>query len=272
MNSTSSHSPEVLDERRAWELLLALAHRPDAELPGAFSGRKTPGARELLDLYLPLCAGANRRHLVIAHLGQSLDGRIATHNGASRYVSGPDNIRHLHRLRALSHAVVVGASTVELDDPQLTTRLVRGDSPIRVVIDPSLRLSERHRIFQDGAARTLVVCARGRGHARRLGRAEVLELESRDGTLAASDVVAALAGMGLERLFIEGGGITVSRFLHGKALHRLHVTVCPVFIGSGKSGISLPKIDRLDQALRPSTRRFFLGDDVLFDCQLDHDR
>ena len=74
---------------------------------------------------------------------------------------------------------------------------------------------------------------------------------------------------GLGRIFVEGGGVTVSRFLEARALARLHVTICPIFIGRGRPGISLPAIDDLGDALRPRARRFDLGDDVLFDCKLD---
>jgi len=76
---------------------------------------------------------------------------------------------------------------------------------------------------------------------------------------------------GLRRVFVEGGGVTVSRFLERRALGRLHLTICPIFIGRGRPGISLPAIDNLGEALRPRTRRFDLGEDVLFDCQLEPD-
>ena len=77
------------------------------------------------------------------YVASSLDGFIATPGGDSRFVTGPDNILHLHRMRALSDAVVVGAQTVAADDPRLTTRMVPGDSPVRVVLDPRRRLSAR---------------------------------------------------------------------------------------------------------------------------------
>ena len=77
-----------------------------------------------------------------------------------------------------------------------------------------------------------------------------------------------LAARGAHRILVEGGGITVSRFLAAGALDWLHVVVAPMLIGSGRPGLSLPAIDHLDQALRPAHRRESLGEDVLYELQL----
>ena len=111
----------------------------------------------MLQLYLPFCAGAG--DIAVAHLGQSLDGKIATVNGASHYVTGSQDILHNHRMRALFDAVVVGSGTVQHDDPQLTVRQCDGSNPVRVVIDTDRRLTEAYRLFQDDAARTILICA-----------------------------------------------------------------------------------------------------------------
>jgi hypothetical protein len=89
----------------------------------------------LLDLYLPICSATAVNPITVGHLGQSLDGFIATHAGESQFVTGRENILHLHRMRALCDAVVVGAGTVAADNPQLTTRSCR--SVRRVIFDPS---------------------------------------------------------------------------------------------------------------------------------------
>jgi diaminohydroxyphosphoribosylaminopyrimidine deaminase/5-amino-6-(5-phosphoribosylamino)uracil reductase len=292
----------VLDEARAWGLIRVLARRartgtpvqvrtgfaidasgrveevpadgaqlvvePGAEPCFQSASRLSPAVLQLLDLYLPLCIGAGAQDLVIGHVGQSLDGQIATAGGASRYVTGPENIVHMHRLRSLVDAVLVGAGTVECDDPQLTTRLVPGEHPTRVVVDPSLRLPHSRKLYRDGVAPTLVIC--GQGHAAHSGppRVPVIEVASNNSLLAVPDVLAALAARGLRRVFVEGGGVTLSHFIQARRLDRLHVTICPMIIGRGRPGISLPGVDSLDDALRPATRRFTLGSDVLFDCNL----
>jgi len=232
--------------------------------------RLTASVRQLLDLYLPLCIGESSERLVLGHVGQSLDGQIATSAGASRYVSGPENIVHMHRLRSLMTAVVVGAGTVELDDPELTTRLVPGDHPTRVVIDPTLRLAHARRLYRDGLAPTLIACERSSIRREGPPRIPLVELASENGRLSLAELLSALSARGLRRIFVEGGGVTISHFIQARCLDRLHVTVCPILIGRGRPGLSLPGVERLDQALRPSTRRFTLGEDVLFDCRLSN--
>jgi len=227
----------------------------------------------LLDLYLPICSATADHPITVGHLGQSLDGFIATHAGESRYVTGQENIVHLHRLRALCHAVVVGARTVAADNPRLTTRLVEGPNPLRVIIDPSRRLDESYRVFTDQDAETLYVCARSllKAGERRIGCATIVGIDDHaDGPESTN--VAALVGMlrarGCSRIFVEGGGVTVSMFLEANLLDRLHMTVAPLIIGDGRPAIRLPARALLDDCHRPSYRVFRMGGDVLFDCDL----
>ncbi len=242
------------------------------EPDGRWRASEDPNAdvAQMFDLYLPLCASPPDSTIVIGHLGQSLDGRIATHSGESQFVNGQANILHLHRLRALCDAVLVGAGTVRHDDPQLTVRHCSGATSLRVVIDTNRSLDGHYRLFTDGAAPTLVFCAEDRmTGGERLGRAEIVGLPRRGDWLDSSALLAALAAREVRVLFVEGGGVTVSRFLAAGALTHLQVTVAPMIIGSGRPGIDLPRIDSLADALRPPTRRFLLGEDVMFECRLD---
>ncbi len=228
-------------------------------------------ARALLDLYLPLCAGEAAATLVLAHLGQSLDGRVATISGASRFVTGPEDLRHMHRLRALFDAVVVGARTARVDDPELTTRLVPGAQPVRVVITPRACLDPKLRLLNDGRAPTLLVHAADAAprSSPLLPHVALAGVRSERGVLPPHAVLRALHARGLRRIFIEGGGVTVSRFLEAGALGRLQLTIAPKIIGSGAPALSLPPIEHMADALALRPRRFTLGADTLFDCALN---
>jgi len=235
------------------------------ELTGVTEGE----ARALLDLYQPLLPCDPTATLTLAHLGQSLDGFIATTRGESCYITGPANIRHLHCLRALADAVLVGTETVAADDPRLTTRLVPGDNPVRVILDPRRRLPLERRVFQDGAAPTLLVCAAAPGAPRNWGQAEVVTVAATaEGRLRLDALVAELHRRGLRHLFVEGGGLTVSRFLAAGLVDRLHLAVAPLVIGEGRRGLSLPASPALGECLRPGCRVFRMGADILFDCEV----
>jgi diaminohydroxyphosphoribosylaminopyrimidine deaminase / 5-amino-6-(5-phosphoribosylamino)uracil reductase len=230
------------------------------------------GERDFLELYLPLCQPLTGGVRIVGHLGQSLDGCIATRTGDSRFVTGQDNLRHLHRMRALCDAVIVGAGTVAHDDPRLTTRLVPGTHPVRVVLDPERRLGRHYRVFADDEAPTLLCCnAEHKGPAT-VGQAEVMGLPARAGALNLRALATALAERGLRRLFVEGGGVTVSGFLRVGLLERLHIAVAPLIIGRGRTGVTLPPCDALRQALRPPCRVYRMGQDMLYDLDLSTGR
>ena len=224
--------------------------------PAEFSGQE--------ELYAPCVKDA----WVLAHLGQSLDGRIATRSGASHYINGPDNLTHLHRLRALADAVVVGAATVALDDPRLTVRRVEGANPVRVVLDPGRRLPVERHVFTEADAPTLLFSREASGGH---GLAEVVAAPAEGSGLCLDSVLAELNRRRLHRVLIEGGGATVSGFLRARALDRLQICVAPLIIGSGRPGITLPEIETLKEALRPRSRVFSMGNDVLFDLDLRGD-
>ena len=229
--------------------------------------RRSPADAGLSPLYGPLLAGRPGARLVLGRIAQSLDGRIATTSGASRWISGPDDIAHTHRLRALFDAVVVGARTVRADDPRLTTRVVEGPSPVRVVIDSQRRLDARFQVFQDGPE-TLLLCARDAAGPDRLGHAHVVRLPHIGDTLCPDAILATLGARGLHRVFVEGGGVTVSRFLAAGALDRLHVTIAPLLLGDGVPAFRLPPAASLDEAPRFDWTVHRLGADLLLDIPL----
>jgi riboflavin-specific deaminase-like protein len=251
-------------EDPAWADVLAVRARADGEA----TGRVPQPAAPLAELFGELAATPAGGRFVVAHLGQSLDGRIATESGHSHYIGCPESLLHLHRLRALVDAVVVGVGTVIADAPRLTTRLCAGSDPVRVVLDPRARLPAAASVVADRAAPTVVV------HADDVRPALPAHVETaalaadRTGALPPRDVLAALAERGLTRVLIEGGGRTVSSFVAAGILDRLQFAVAPLLIGSGRPALTLPVVETLDAALRPPCRRYDLGPDTLFDFDL----
>jgi riboflavin biosynthesis pyrimidine reductase len=132
------------------------------------------------------------------------------------------------------------------------------------------RLSGSYRVFHDDAAPTLYVCGRARLAAGevRLGSADVMGVHEGPGGLDLAELIARLRDRGCARIFVEGGGVTVSAFLAAKLLGRLHVAVAPFLIGAGRPAIRLPAPDLLRECARPKHRVFRMGTDVLFDCDL----
>lgn len=208
-----------------------------------------------------------KENWVIAQIGQSLDGRVATESGHSHYVNGEPALRHLHELRALCDAVVVGVGTVIADDPQLTVRRVPGRNPVRVVIDPKGRAPMQARCFAEDGVRRFVLRLTDAPIAR--GVEAIHASLDAEGRMAPAAILAALADLGLKRILVEGGPATVSAFLAAGALDRLHLLVAPVLIGSGLPGLNLPPVATMHQALRPAVRPHILGGgEFLFDCDM----
>lgn len=207
--------------------------------------------------------------LVLGQLGQSLDGRIATISGESRWINGDRALDHLHGLRAEVEAVVVGVGTALADDPQLTVRRCAGRDPARVVIDPRGRAPAGLRMFHADRDGTRRLSLRAPGAPPPPPGVEAIEVPATDGRFDPRALVAALGRAGLSRLLIEGGARTISNFLDADALDRLHLMVAPLLIGSGRSGIDLRPEGRLALARRPRTRvTLFEDGDALFDCDL----
>lgn len=232
----------------------------------SLSHRSVRTVAEHGDILAPLIEASPSRPYVIAQLGQSLDGRIATPTGASRWINRDCALDHLHRIRANVDAVVVGIGTVIADDPLLTVRRVSGPHPARVVIDPNGRLSHAARCLADNGSKCFVV----QSHDGPVPPGADAIVVARTGQLMApAEIVAALFARGLRRILIEGGATTVSSFIDAGVVDRLHVLVAPIILGSGTTGLSLTPIRGLDEAFRPVTRVHVLDDgDVVFDCDL----
>ena len=175
-----------------------------------------------------------RRPYVTLKAAATLDGRIATRTGDSRWVTGEEARHWVHRLRDRVDAVLVGAGTARADDPRLTARLPggRGRDPVRVVLDTELSLPARLKLFHArSAAPTLVAHATSR--TRRLGPGvELLRCRRGEGGVDLVDLLGKLAARGVTHVLVEGGAQVHARFLAAGLVDRVAVFVAPKLAGS----------------------------------------
>ena len=229
-------------------------------------GRLPETATRLLQTYLPYCllpaeAATHSRALSIAHFAQTLDGKIATVTGRSKWIGNTENLVHAHRMRALCDAVLIGGGTLVSDAPKLTVRHVSGEHPSRVVLGrPDADFSS---LQQSANAPILAI-----GHRDRTPGCSVTYLKmdkGEQGHIPSLKLLCELYKRGLHTVYIEGGPITTSRFLQDQAVDVLQLHLSPLLFGSGKSAIELPRIDEVGEAL--SFSAFFfqpIGDTVMF--------
>lgn len=239
-------------------------------LKNFFSSGPLP-ASSLQALFEPLRSGQTDAMMVLGQLGQTMDGRIATVTGQSKYINGRNGLTHLHQLRALLDAVVVGVGTALADDPLLNVRLVSGKHPARVVIDPKGKLSPHARVWTSDGTRRLWIVSEQIDVSAPEG-VEIISLPTDEERISPKEILSSLYARGLSRVLIEGGAETVSRFLQAGCLDRLHLIVAPILMGSGRASLNLPAIEHMDQASRLDVRTHLLGNEVLFDCDFSGQR
>jgi GTP cyclohydrolase II len=213
------------------------------------------------------------RPYVVLKYAQTLDGRIATGSGDAKWISGPSERRISHALRAACDAVAVGAGTVLADDPLLTVRMVPGASPIRVVLDSTLRLPTGANVF--GADAGTIVLTTGRSAADR--RAELTELgvtvavvgDGPDGVDLA-DGLARLRRLGVRSLLVEGGARVITSMLRGRLADRVVVAVAPLLLGKGTEAVGDLGASAVSDGLRLANRTVHqAGDDLLIAGDLE---
>src|SRR5215470_11964521 len=176
-----------------------------------------------------------RRPLVALKLAATLDGRIATARGASRWITGESARRVAHRLRNEYDAIMVGAGTIAADDPALTCRLVRGRDPLRVIVDGRLRVPLAAQVLTNAAATGTLLATTMRHHRklttlRRRG-VSLVTLPGRAGVLSLRRLLTHLAGRGISSVLIEGGAALAAAALRERVVDRLFIFIAPKLIG-----------------------------------------
>ncbi|MCB9662680.1 MAG: bifunctional diaminohydroxyphosphoribosylaminopyrimidine deaminase/5-amino-6-(5-phosphoribosylamino)uracil reductase RibD [Alphaproteobacteria bacterium] len=196
----------------------------------------------------------------------SLDGRLATEAGDSRWITGEAARRHGHVLRHQHDALLVGRGTVEADDPRLTCRLPEGAHPVPVVLDSGLTIPSDAAVLA-GPRRAVVVAAED-APERELA-ADVVRVPRGPSGLDLHAVLRALAERGLHRVLVEGGGAVHRSFLDAGCVDHLYVYVAGTVLPGGRAWVGGPPVEPLAAAPRfgrPEVEH--LGDDVLLHYRL----
>lgn len=204
---------------------------------------------------------------VLLKLAQTLDGRIATRNGHSQWITGEAARKRVHLMRSRADAVLVGIDTVLVDDPRLTVRHVDGRQPRRIVLDSRARTPLDARILNGDAPSTICVtdaAPTDRIDGLERAGAEVLVLPARGGAIPVEPLKSALGRAGVVTLMVEGGSRVAASFLRERAVDRITCFVAPRILGVGIPSIADLELDDLSQAIDlRDTRMEQLGVDYL---------
>jgi diaminohydroxyphosphoribosylaminopyrimidine deaminase / 5-amino-6-(5-phosphoribosylamino)uracil reductase len=201
------------------------------------------------------------RPQVTLKLATSLDGRIATASGESKWITGEAARLEVHRLRAAHDAILVGVETVLADDPELTARLPGRpvDQPLRVVLDSRLRTPTTAKLASGGDSLILTVA-----EPAQIGGAVVERVKAEDGRPAVAACLSALNRRGVASVLIEGGGQVAASFLRAGLVDRLEWFRAPILLGGeGRPCVAALALAKLADA--PRFRRLAVepcGDDL----------
>ena len=199
--------------------------------------------QSILNILLPILR--KNKKLVIAQIGQSIDGRIALNNGNSHYINNPKSIIYLHCLRSISDAIIVGSNTIKKDDPLLTTRKIKGTNPKRIIIDGSLSLNNKYKIFNDGNEN--IIFTKSNKNIR-LNNSTIIRLKKINFT---KNLITQIKKLKYKHILVEGGSKTISELINNNYIDILQFMIAPIIIGSGLNSLNLKEISNLNKAIRP---------------------
>ena len=218
----------------------------------------------LMESYLQIIFNKSKYPYIFGHLAQTLDGYIATESGESRYISSIDNLEHLHMLRAISDVVLVGSNTVKSDNPKLTTRLVKGPNPMRVVIDKNDIIKNSCNLLKNKDRKGFKVVS---DKLKPNGK-NIFSLPLKKDEFRIVDIISLLKSLGNKIIFIEGGGNIISHFYRKKFLHRLHLCISPILIGRGINSFIIDKDVKINEAKIKKISYIKMGKDILCNIKL----
>lgn len=180
---------------------------------------------------------------VTLKMAETLDGKIATVKGYSRWITGEKSREYVHRLRSVHQAILVGKDTVLLDNPRLNVNLNGASQPVRIVVDPHLEVPLTHHVVRSPDRKVLMATDFSSFRKRfstydRLNIA-LLAVESKNGKLILRDLLSKLGRMGIASVLVEGGGETAACFLEEKLVDRVFFFLAPKILGGRQAKTSV---------------------------------
>jgi len=214
---------------------------------------------QFIKLYLPyvflsVSAKLLKRAIIISHFAQTLDGKIATNSGSSKWIGNNENLLHAHRMRALCEGILIGRQTMLSDRPQLNVRHCKGDNPKKIILGRNNCKDEISKIIGDNFIEVSIEKAE-------TGDVKSIEMDSFSGLKILQD----LYKKGVQSVYLEGGSKTTSAFLKCSGLDQIQLHISPIILGSGVSNFSLPEIENISEGTHFSKFEFVnIGNTVMF--------
>ncbi len=211
--------------------------------------------KEIGQILLPILM--LKKKFYIGQIGQSLDGKIALLNGNSHYINDKNSISYLHSLRSICDAVVVGVNTIRKDDPLLTTRAIKGPNPQRIIIDPSLKLTNKYQVFKDGMPNIIFTHSKIN---KKFNNTQIYKLPERNFT---NLIYQNINRLGYKLVLVEGGSKTISKFLENELLNIMQFIIAPTIIGSGINSINIEPITNLKNVIKTKNNIYKFGKEII---------
>ena len=199
-------------------------------------------ARNLNEIFIKYIT--TKRPFVIAKVAQSIDGKIATKTGRSKWISGEESRRYVHKLRGRVDAVMVGLRAVLKDNPLLTSRSggVNGRQPVKIIVDSKLRTPLKSRIFSRDKTGRVIIATTTKAPEKRIGKfekmgAEVLVLAEKNGLVDLKELLGELGKREITSVLVEGGGELIGSLVDEKLIDKFLFFIAPKIIG-GRSAVT----------------------------------
>jgi len=213
---------------------------------------------------------------VTLKFAQTLDGRIATAQGHSQWISSLPARRFAHRLRSIHDAVLVGVGTILQDDPELTVRLTRGRNPVRIIVDSHLRIPLHANVLKhQGTAKTIIATTKGDDPEKRtllmdMGLDVMLIGEDSRHRIDMKSLLEELGKKEISSVLVEGGAAVITTILREQLADRAVVIIAPKIVGKGIEAVGDLGIERIDDALKLSRKKIIrTGDDLVIDGRIE---